>query len=203
MPATGWRLTVCGLDELREHGGREVSHVLSILDPGWPDPEGEFAAYAGHHRRLTLRFHDVIEDLPGHEPPGPGHVEAVLRLGADLDEEHGTGGAGEAAAGLALRHLLVHCHAGVSRSTAALAILLARKLPGEEAAVFARIREIRPQAWPNSRMVAFADDQLGSRGRLVAALRDHYRHQLRARPELAAGMRAMGRGAEVPDGAAG
>lgn len=202
MPATGWRLTVCGLDELRGHGDREVTHVLSILDPGWPDPAEEFAAYAGRHRRLTLRFHDVIGDLPGHEPPLPEHVEAVLRLGADLDEEHGTEGTGGAEAGEALRHLLVHCHAGISRSTAALAILLARKLPGEEAAVFERIRAIRPQAWPNSRMVAFADHQLGSRGRLVAALRDHYRHQMRVRPELGAGMRSIGRGAEVPDGAA-
>ena len=200
MPATGWRLTVCGLDELRGHGASEVTHVLSILDPGWPDPEAEFAAYTGRHRRLTLRFHDIIEDLPDHEPPVPGHVEALLRLGADLDDEHGTEGTGGAEAGEALRHLLVHCHAGISRSTAALAILLARKLPGEEAAVFARVREIRPQAWPNSRMVAFADRQLGSGGRLVAALRDHYRHQLQARPELAAGMRAIGRGAEVPDG---
>ena len=31
-------LTICGLDELDSHGSRGVTHVLSILDPGWPDP---------------------------------------------------------------------------------------------------------------------------------------------------------------------
>ena len=81
-------------------------------------------------------------------------------------------------AGENLRHLLVHCHAGISRSTAAMATLLARHTPlGEEEGIFARIREIRPIAWPNSRMVDFADDILGRGGRLSAALREHYRIQ--------------------------
>jgi len=39
-----------------------VTHVLSILGPNSPDPP-EFAAFAPH-RRLILRFHDVIEPQP-------------------------------------------------------------------------------------------------------------------------------------------
>ena len=31
-------LTVCGLQELDDHGDRDVTHVLSILDPGTPEP---------------------------------------------------------------------------------------------------------------------------------------------------------------------
>ena len=30
--------TVCGLEELAGHGTRGVSHVLSLLDPGTPEP---------------------------------------------------------------------------------------------------------------------------------------------------------------------
>jgi hypothetical protein len=70
---------------------------------------------------------------------------------------------------------------------------------GEEDGIFARIREIRPIAWPNSRMIAFADDILGRGGRLSAALREHYRFQAPSRPEFMDDLRRNGRGAEVPD----
>lgn len=179
------RLTVCGLDEL--HGPREpaVTHVLSILDPGHPDPTA-FGTWRQHHR-LTLRFHDVIADYPGYEAPRPEHIVALLQFG---DELH--------AAGDSLEHLLIHCHAGVSRSTAALAILLAREHPDDDAAAFERLLAIRPQAWPNSRMIRFADDLLGRRGRLRAALAEFYRLQARTRPDLVAMIERVGRGAEIP-----
>jgi predicted protein tyrosine phosphatase len=181
------RLTVCGLDELESHRAGRATHVLSILDPGYPEPAA-FAAYDPHHR-LTLRFHDIIGPWPGWEAPERAHVEQLVAFGAELD-----------AAGAGLRHLLVHCHAGISRSTAALATLLARHTEvGDEPAIFARIREIRPIAWPNSRMIGFADEILERGGRLSAALRDHYRLQAPARPEFMAELRRNGRGAEIPD----
>ena len=52
-------LTICGLEELTSHSDRGVSHVLSILDPGWPEPEA-FWSFDPHHR-TTLHFHDDIE----------------------------------------------------------------------------------------------------------------------------------------------
>jgi hypothetical protein len=52
------RLTICGLTELGAFRNAAVTHVLSILDPGYPDPT-DFAAY-GPHKRLTLRFDDII-----------------------------------------------------------------------------------------------------------------------------------------------
>ena len=181
------RLTICGLDELETHRSNRATHVLSILDPGYPEP-AVFGRYDPHHR-LTLRFHDIIGPWPGWEAPEREHVERLVRFGAELDE-----------AGPALRHLLVHCHAGISRSTAALTTLLARHTPlGDESAIFERIREIRPIAWPNSRMVAFADEILGRGGRLNAALRDHYRLQKPVRPEFMEELRRNGRGAEIPD----
>jgi len=189
MPAADWELTICGLTELGDHGGRGVTHVLSILDPDHPDP-ADFAGYGREHRRLTLRFHDIIDDLPGWSPPTPSHVGELLRFGADLDAHHSDDG---------LRHLLVHCHAGVSRSTAAMAILMARAAPGDERAVFERLVRVRPQAWPNSRMVAFGDGLLGCGGRLVEALRDHYRRQQAAMPDLAAMIRRSGREAEAAE----
>src|SRR3546814_1532584 len=74
---------------------------------------------------------------------------------------------------------------GVSRSTAAMLSLLAQTHADEdEERLFARLSEIRPQAWPNSLMVGFADAQLGRAGRLTAALRRHYGRRLRQEPEV-------------------
>ena len=182
-------LTICGLEELASHNARGVTHVLSILDPDWPEPD-VFQAYDPHHR-TTLRFHDVIDPAPGLILPDIGHVEAVLAFGRAL--------AGDAVSGE--RHLLVHCHMGLSRSTAAMLALLAQARPQEEAEeLFDRLRTIRPQAWPNLRMVAFADDLLGRGGRLTAALGRHYACQLAARPDLAGPLRRAGRGREVDMG---
>ena len=146
------RLTICGLTELGAFQNAAVTHVLSILDPGYPEP-ADFAAY-GPHKRLTLRFDDIITPSPGMALPEGHHIEALLEFGKGL----------AAAVDDPLNHLLVHCHAGISRSTASMTILLAEARPeAEEDALFAHIREIRPQAWPNSRMIGLADDLLGPR----------------------------------------
>jgi predicted protein tyrosine phosphatase len=92
----------------------------------------------------------------------------------------------------------VHCHMGVSRSTAAMLALLAQIHPSEaEDRLFARLREIRPQAWPNSLMITYADDLLGRTGRLIAALRRHYAHQLKHEPKFLDWMTRLGRHREL------
>jgi predicted protein tyrosine phosphatase len=95
-------------------------------------------------------------------------------------------------------HLLIHCHAGISRSTAATTMILAQALPREsEDAIVERLLRIRPQAWPNVLMIAVADELLGRSGRLIAAIAKLYARQLAARPELADVMRRGQRGREV------
>lgn len=180
-------LTICGIEELPEHGPRAVTHVLSLLDPNWPEITS-FLGY-GTHRRTTLRFHDVIDPGPGLTLPTKDHVGEILAFGGELATE---------ADAAAARHLLVHCHMGVSRSTAAMVSLLAQVDPHEtEDRLFERVREIRPQAWPNSLMIGYADDILGRQGRLVAALRRHYGVQLRQRPEIAGWMQRLARDREL------
>lgn len=180
-------LTICGIPELPDQGARSVTHVLSILDPDHPDPEA-FQAYDPHHRTV-LRFHDVIDPRPGMILPRHEHVEAVLRFGEVLAQ-----GQAERVDG----HLLVHCHMGISRSTAAMLTLMAQTYPDEsEDRLFERLAEIRPQAWPNSLMIQFADDILTRGGRLSDALRRHYGRQVHREPKLAQWMRELGRGREV------
>ncbi|MFL5193447.1 MAG: tyrosine phosphatase family protein [Microvirga sp.] len=180
-------LTICGISELTDQRERSVTHVLSILDPDHPDPEA-FGAYDPHHRTI-LRFQDIIHPIPGMIPPAPRDVEAILRFGDEL-----TDGRAEQAEG----HLLVHCHMGVSRSTAAMLTLMAQANPDEsEDRLFERLVEIRPQAWPNSLMVDFADELLSRKGRLTEALRRHYGRQIQRIPNYVQLMHDLGRGREV------
>jgi predicted protein tyrosine phosphatase len=183
-------LTICGLSELDLHRTRRVTHVLSIMDPEWPEPE-PFRAYDPHHR-VTLNFHDVIEPGPGLILPRREHVERIVAFGQTLKEDAAKGSD---------PHVLVHCHMGISRSTAAMTTLLAQAHPDEdEDALFSHIAEIRPQAWPNSRMIGFADELLDRRGRLTAALARLYARQLARRPEAGRDMRGLGRAREVEMG---
>lgn len=98
-------LTICGLEELESHSARGVTHVLSILDPGWSDPD-VFGRYDAHHRTI-VRFHDAIEPEPHLILPERRDVETILAFGREV----------EAQSGSSEGHLLVHCHMGISRST--------------------------------------------------------------------------------------
>lgn len=175
--------TICGISELPVHCGAGVTHVLSILDPDAIDP-GDFDAYP-RHDRLILRFHDIVAPVPGMVAPEPEDVEALLQFGRRLAGDQG-------------EHLLIHCHMGVSRSTAAATALLlqARPLADEDSAL-AHVESLRPQAWPNSRIIALADDLLRRQGRLVEALGRFYQRRLRSAPDVAELLRSGGRGAEV------
>ena len=181
-----FRISVCGIEELQGHCETGVSHVLSILDPDWPVPEA-FGAF-GEHAKLELRFHDVIEpDIAGTMPPREADVSALLAFGRDLMAEPP-----------ADAHLLVHCHAGVSRSTASMALVLAQGLPDIAAErIFAEVMRIRDKAWPNLRLIEMGDALLGRGGALIAAVGDIYRRQLETRPHLVEVMRNGGRGREV------
>ena len=181
--------TVCGLDELDAHSGRGVTHVLSILDPDREDHPA-FSRY-GDHRRLVLRFHDEIEPADGIVLPGRDDVAAILAWGRDAAEGDGDG------------HMLVHCHMGISRSTAAMAMLLAQADPGAgEMEIAERVRTMRPIAWPNLRMTEFADELLGRGGRLVAAAATLYAGNLARKPDLADVMGGLNRSREVALGLA-
>jgi predicted protein tyrosine phosphatase len=180
-----FRITICGIAELPEHSEVGVSHVLSILDPGWPVPDA-FGSF-GEHARLELRFHDVIDETPGMVTPRREHVEQVLAFGRDLLAEP----AGRA-------NLLVHCHAGISRSTASMILILAQARPDLPAEALAReVLRIRDKAWPNLRIIELGDSLLGRGGEIVAAARGLYGEQLRRRPELGTMMRDGGRAREV------
>jgi len=140
-------LYICGLRAVGASAAHvHPSHLISLTDPDTPTPVVPGLARAHH---LTLAFHDV-EVAPQRE-----HIEAILAFAAGWDRQH---------------PLLVHCHAGVSRSMATAVIVQAMTRPGREADITQLLRQCAPHASPNRRMIALADALLGCAGRLMAAL---------------------------------
>ncbi|MCB8881830.1 protein-tyrosine-phosphatase [Acidisoma cellulosilytica] len=177
-------MTVCGIEELGSHAGLAATHVLSILDPDHPVPEA-FGQY-GEHAKLELRFHDIIDPQPGMILPSEADVAAILAFGRQMQAE------------VPAARLLVHCHAGISRSTAAMALIIAQAMPETAAAaVLEQVHGLREKTWPNLRMIELGDRALGRRGSLVAAAFALYRLQIEKRPHVAEFMEKGGRGREV------
>jgi len=182
-PLVPFEITICGIDELPSHRGRGVTHVLTLLDPGCPSPDA--LATLGARQYLDLRFYDIIDPHPALAAPEIEHVERLLAFGRGLADISGG-------------HLLVHCHMGISRSSAATFLLLAQARPDHQANdVLAEIVRIRPHAWPNLRMVELGDAMMARDGELIAATVERYRDLLRQRPKLRGAMARLGRAREL------
>ncbi len=151
------RIYVANLASLTASVARvRPKRVLTVIDPGTPVPALP-EIESGNHLRLF--FHDVVEAMDAATvPPGEEHVRRIIDFGADLAEPDAEGG------------LLVHCYAGISRSTASAYILLCRHNPGHEAEAARLLRAQAAHAVPNRRMVELADDLLGRAGRMVDAI---------------------------------
>jgi predicted protein tyrosine phosphatase len=177
-------LSVCGLPELEAQLERGITHVLSLLDPGNTIPSILTARQLAGH--VTVMFDDVVDVSPGKIAPNPGHIATILRFGREI------------AARPDPYHLLVHCHAGLSRSTAAAALLIAQAQPRLSGAeVLGRVINIRPMAWPSLLMMEIGDELLGRGGELVRAAHARYDDLIRKHPQIIERMVAAGRAREI------
>ncbi len=185
-----FELAVCGIDDLLLRGAAsDATHVCSILDPGVDAPPALSGSEGA--RRIDLRFHDVIDDEVARRGPQRQDVARLLDFGALLAE----GGGGRF-------RLLVHCHLGYSRSTAAAALLIAKASPllGAED-ILAAVLSARAEAWPNLRLVGLGDAALRRGGTLWAAAQSLLLRQAERLPHLASYMEFDGlRRAVLHDG---
>ncbi len=183
MPHPTHKITICGIPELPQHAGVGVTHVLSIIDTHEPRPPA-LDGFAGTDHAL-IRFDDVVAEYPGFEACTPRHIETVLAFGERAQAAPGG-------------HVLIHCHAGVSRSQAAAAILMCQHAPGREEEAFLRLLSLRKHGWPNTRMVEFADEMLKRDGALMKGLLTYRRALIADKPHLSEIIRNIGRGHELP-----
>jgi predicted protein tyrosine phosphatase len=145
---------VCSLARLHSTVERTgARHIVTLLGV---DDRIERPSCVPANNHLFLRMHDIAEPLDGHVAPDAEHVESLLGFVRAWDRA---------------APLVVHCWAGISRSTAAAFVSVCALRPErDEHEIAWAIRRASPTATPNIRIVTFADVLLGRRGRMVAAI---------------------------------
>jgi predicted protein tyrosine phosphatase len=124
-----------------------------MLDPAWPFPELG-TDYADRHLRLV--FHDIHEAIEGYIVPAAEHVRELIGFMRAAGREG---------------PMLIHCRAGISRSTAAAFIAACIAHPDrDEHDLAVALRRASPLARPNETLVELADRELGRRGKMSAAI---------------------------------
>jgi predicted protein tyrosine phosphatase len=130
-----------------------ASHVLTVMANVDQVQRPASVLEANH---LKVAMDDITEQLDGFVAPSESHIEQVLNFVRGWDRS---------------APLVVHCYAGISRSTAsAFAAACALNPHRDEISIARQIRQASPSAFPNRLIVTLADKALGREGRMLRAL---------------------------------
>lgn len=137
-------------DTVTRTGARHVVTLINaatvVERPAGIEPE----------RHLFIGVSDITAPIEGHIMPGEEHVNRLLDFVHQWDRMH---------------PMVIHCWAGISRSTAAAFISTCALAPHQdEMRIARRLRDASPSATPNPALVAAADRILKRQGRMVAAI---------------------------------
>ena len=130
-----------------------VSKVVSLLSP-----YDSFPSFSnlGPDCHLQVGIHDINDDIGEWEAPKMDDAERVIRFVETWDRS---------------APILIHCWAGISRSTASAFITACVHNPAtDEEDIAQAIRAASPTAYPNRRLVSHADALLGRNGRMSKAV---------------------------------
>jgi predicted protein tyrosine phosphatase len=127
-----------------------IAYLVSIGGTREREPAG--------FRHAPTRLRLMFEDEPTEAQGGPSRrsAELLIRFARDVDFTKG--------------NVLVQCQAGISRSSAAAIVLLAVALGSDkEAYAVEHVLRVHPRARPNRRLLALADEILGTGGAFIRA----------------------------------
>lgn len=148
------RIHVCPLSHIpatvAASGARSL---VTLINAGTPV---ERPAAIAAERHLNVSVSDIVAAEDGHVLPAEEHVARVLAFVRAWDRSE---------------PMVIHCYAGVSRSTAA-AFIAACALDDtrSEIEIARELRANSPTATPNRLLVEIADRMLGRGGRMVEAV---------------------------------
>ena len=147
-------LHICSLAKLHETVSKTgARQIVTLLSDGTPIKRPESIAAERHLQLITS---DITAPMDGHILPGTHHVEALIAFIKNWDR---------------IDPLVIHCWAGISRSTAAAFITASVLNPSlDEMMLAKRLRAASPSATPNPRLIALADALLERNGRMITAI---------------------------------
>ena len=130
----------------------KVSHVVSLLDPLTPFPVIKEVG----ERHLCIEVHDIEDNEDGMDPLCELRTKRIIEFVSGWDRR---------------QPILIHCYAGISRSTATAFITACAQNPdADEEDIALALRGASDSASPNRRFVAMADAELGRGGRMSRAI---------------------------------
>jgi predicted protein tyrosine phosphatase len=130
-----------------------ASHVLTVMANVDRVRRPHSILEANH---LKVSMDDINEPVDGFVAPNDDHIMQVLTFIRSWDRK---------------APLVVHCYAGISRSTAsAFTAACALNPHRDEISIARQIRAASPIAQPNRLIVALADNALGRGGRMLRAV---------------------------------
>jgi predicted protein tyrosine phosphatase len=147
---------VCSLARLyatvEETRARHVVTLLRLVDRvQWPQ-------HIIPDNHLILAVDDVVAAADGYTVPADEHVGRLIEFVGKWDRA---------------TPMVVHCYAGISRSTGAAFVAACALNPKRDERAIARaIRDASPTAQPNARIVGIADRLLQRDGRMIRAVED-------------------------------
>lgn len=148
-------LYVSSLSRLKETVERTgATRMVTLINAGTPVERPVSIAKDNH---LFLAFNDIVDPIEGMVPPGEEHVSSLLDFVRGWERS---------------APMVIHCWAGISRSTAGAFITACALTPDADEAELASVLRARaPSATPNARLVAIADRMLARDGRMIEAIR--------------------------------
>ena len=145
---------VCSLPALPETvKATGASHILTVMAKV---DQVQRPASVLEINHLRVQVDDITEHMDGFVVPCETHIEQILNFVRNWDRS---------------APMVVHCFAGISRSTAsAFAAACMLNPHRDEIAIARQIRAASPIAQPNRLIVSLADKALGRDGRMLRAL---------------------------------
>lgn len=145
---------VCSLarlyDTVEETG---AGHIVTLLKDTDRVQRPKTILEANH---LVLGMDDICVAMDGYVIPCDEHVTRLIAFVRGWNRA---------------KPMVVHCYAGISRSTAGAYVAACALNPRrDEMAIARELRRASPTATPNARIVSLADRVLGRDGRMVAAI---------------------------------
>lgn len=141
--------------------GPKITHIVSFGTTEYEEraPAG-FFKHPAH--KIRFLFHDIDGDaFEIYTPPSRDDIEKLIEFYNAYILSHEN------------PEVLIHCLAGVSRSSAA-ALILMRILWKEKTIqeLYTNLKEIKSNVSPNKRMIMFADEILSLEGKFIQGLEE-------------------------------
>ena len=141
-------IQICSLRIAKETDHSTYEGVITIEDSLVDKP---LRIDQGDCLQLVLSFDDITSPKNDWVLPNKKHIQSALNFADELRGDS----------------LLIHCHAGISRSSGIALAIIAKGLgPGKEKQAFIELEKINPNCAPNALLVWFIDEILDRGGAL-------------------------------------